>query len=163
MTETDVIIEIPAGCNLKYEVTKTKPERLRLDRVLSSSMAYPGNYGYIENTLADDGDPLDALIVVPYPLVPGSVVKCRIVGALEMTDEKGLDEKLILVPTSEVDPHYDDINDIQDLSKATLEKITHFFNHYKTVEKGKWVEVKGFLNKSESIQLLEKYKQANKT
>ena len=160
--ETDVIIEIPAGSNLKYEITKTKPERFRLDRVLSSSMAYPGNYGYIENTLAEDGDPLDALVISPYTMVPGCVVRCRVVGCLVMTDEKGLDEKLILVPSSSVDPHYDEIRDIKDLTKATKKKILHFFNHYKSTEAGKWVNVQGFIGKSESLKLLSKYQNSYK-
>jgi inorganic pyrophosphatase len=160
MEETDVIVEIPTGCNLKYEITKTKPEKLRLDRILSSSMAYPGNYGFIENTLAEDGDPLDALVISPYAMFPGCIVSCRVIGALEMTDEKGLDEKLILVPSSSVDPHYDDITDITDLSKATKKKILHFFTHYKSTEVDKWVNVSGFINKKKSLDLLDKYRKA---
>ena len=107
----DVIIEIPYQSNLKYEMDKdNENERIRLDRVLSSSMIYPGNYGYIDNTLAEDGDPLDVLLIGNYALMPGCIIKCLVIGALIMTDEKGLDEKIIAVPHPEVDKHYENIS-----------------------------------------------------
>jgi len=157
--EIQVFVEIPNGSNLKYEVDPTTGN-LILDRVLSSAMNYPGNYGYIENTLAKDGDPLDVLIIVPYALHPGCYVKCRVIGALVMTDEKGLDEKIIAVPTSEVDPHYADISDISDVPKSQLEKIRHFFEYYKHMDEGKWSTIQGFVDSKEAMSLIHNYQNA---
>merc|ERR1711966_432309 len=117
----DIYIEISLGSNLKYEYDK-EYSKLRLDRVLSSSMIYPGNYGYIPNTLAQDNDELDALVIVPYSILPGTILKCKVIGALIMEDEKGLDEKIIVVPATEVDASFGDINDITDLKETTKDK-----------------------------------------
>jgi inorganic pyrophosphatase len=157
--EVDVFVEIPNGSNLKYEVDATSG-KLILDRVLSSAMNYPGNYGYIENTLAKDGDPLDALIIVPYALHPGCYVECRVIGALIMTDEKGLDEKIIVVPTASVDPHYTTVSNITDLPKTQLEKISHFFENYKQMDHGKWSDIEGFVDAEEACNLIETYRAA---
>ena len=124
----DVIIEIPYQSNLKYEMDK-ESGRIRLDRVLSSAMTYPGNYGYIDKTLADDGDALDVLIIGNYALQPGCIVKCIAVGALIMTDEKGLDEKIIAVPHFDVDRNFETVKNIKDLSPALKHKIKHFFEY----------------------------------
>jgi inorganic pyrophosphatase len=156
MTLLDVYIEISKGSNLKYEYDK-KHSKLRLDRVLSSSMIYPGNYGYIPNTLAEDNDELDALVIVPYSILPGTILKCRVIGALIMEDEKGLDEKIIVVPDSNVDASFDDINDITDLKETTKHKISHFFEFYKKIEKNKWSNVKQYISASEAQKLINKY------
>ena len=150
----DVVVEVPYKSNLKYEMDNGK---LRLDRILSCSMCYPGNYGFIENTLAEDGDTLDALIMTNYDILPGTVVECKVLGALIMTDEKGLDEKILAVPIGEVDPHYNEWNDIDDISKPYLKKIKHFFENYKKTDIDKWSEVKDFLNKEQSEELVVKY------
>ena len=107
-------------------------------------MLYPGNYGYIPNTLSGDGDPLDILLISDYCLFPGTIINAKIIGVLLTSDEKGDDEKIIAVPSDNIDPTYTDVNNIYSLSKATLSKIRHFFNHYKDIEKNKWVKVKGF-------------------
>ena len=153
--DIDVTVEIPYGSNLKYEMDDNGD--VRLDRVLSCSMTYPGNYGFIADTLAEDGDPLDVLIIVPYILHPGCKVKCRVIGALVMSDEKGLDEKILAVPVEDVDPYYKDWVDIDNISKPYLEKIRHFFEHYKKTDADKWTEVKDFLNKEQSEVLVTKY------
>ena len=153
--EFDVIIEVPVDSNLKYEIDAQG--NLRLDRILSSSMSYPGNYGYIPNTLADDGDALDALVMVSYPLQPKSIIRCRPIGYLSMRDEKGLDEKVVLVPVDRVDPHYDHITEISDIGEASKKKIEHFFQYYKSTEPEKWTQIEGWCNAEESYHLIEKY------
>ncbi len=158
--DIDVTVEIPYGSNLKYEIDENGD--IRLDRVLSCSMGYPGNYGFIENTLAEDGDPLDVLIIVPYILHPGCKVKCRAIGALVMSDEKGLDEKILAVPVTEVDSYYQEWTDIDNISHQYLQKIKHFFENYKKTDPNKWSEVNNFLNKEEAEILIEKYSQAHK-
>jgi inorganic pyrophosphatase len=160
----DVVVEIPNGSNLKYEIDNNG--NVRLDRVLSCSMTYPGNYGFIPKTLAKDGDPLDILILVPYALHPGSIVKCRILGTLVMSDEKGLDEKVLVIPIDQVDPNYKSWLELKDIPQIQLEKIKHFFEHYKKTDKNKWTEVKDFLNRDESEKLVQlytkEYENANK-
>ncbi len=153
--EIDVIIEIPNGSNLKYEIDNDGT--IRLDRVLSCAMNYPGNYGFIPNTLAEDGDPLDALVITSYALHPGSVVRCRVLGALVMSDEKGLDEKILAVPVDAVDSSFSDLTDLEDIPKTQLDKIKHFFEHYKKTEPNKWSEVKDFLNRQAADQLVTRY------
>lgn len=152
----DIFIEIPYGTNLKYEYDKEK-NKMRLDRVLNCSMTYPGNYGYIPNTLASDNDELDALLICNYAIAPGTLVNSRVVGTLIMTDEKGLDEKIILVPTTEVDEFYKDIINLETVPEITKQKISHFFQNYKKMEKGKWANVGKFLGVMDSIKLIEKY------
>ena len=130
---TDIIIEIPYNSFVKYEYD---PEirGIRCDRILHTAMAYPGNYGYIPNTKAGDGDPLDVLLISEYALYPMTTIKVNIIGALLTEDEKGMDEKLIAIPIEKVDPNYKGVNDIEDLPVYTLSKIKHFFNHYKGEE-----------------------------
>jgi inorganic pyrophosphatase len=151
----DVVVEVPYKSNLKYEMDNGK---LRLDRILSCSMCYPGNYGFIENTLAEDGDTLDALIMTNYDILPGTVVECKVLGALIMTDEKGLDEKIIVVPSDNVDTAYSHLNELNDLGEDKLEKIKHFFENYKTIDKDKWVKVNDFIDSEHAINLIDKYK-----
>lgn len=152
----DVVVEIPNATNLKYEIDKEG--NVVLDRVLSCSMMYPGNYGFIPNTLAKDGDPLDVLIIVPYSLHPGSRVKCRCLGVLIMSDEKGLDEKILAVPIKSVDPNYNVWNDIDDIPQVQLERIKHFFEYYKKTDTNKWTSVDDFLDKKEAEKLVDLYK-----
>ena len=141
--EVDMIVEIPFNSNIKYEFDK-EINKIRVDRILNTSMLYPGNYGYIPNTLSGDGDPLDILLLTEYPIIPGCIIKVRIIGVLYTIDEKGNDEKLLAVPSSDVDSNYDDIKALKDLSPITLKKIKHFFTHYKDNDKNKWVNVYDF-------------------
>lgn len=142
--EINVIIEIPMhGQPVKYEIEK-KSGALFVDRFLTTAMFYPTNYGYVPNTLSEDGDPLDVLVVTPVPLLSGSVIACRVVGMLKMTDESGIDAKLIAVPTNKLTRMYEDIKSYKDLPTYLLESLEHFFSHYKDLEKGKWVKVDGW-------------------
>ncbi|MDX1455742.1 MAG: inorganic diphosphatase [Gammaproteobacteria bacterium] len=142
--DINVIIEIPMNSEpVKYEVDKDSGA-LFVDRVLTTPMHYPCNYGYVPHTLCDDGDPVDVLVVMPVGLQPGSVIRCRPVGVLKMTDESGGDAKLIAVPHDKVFPAYKDIRSISDLNPLTLDRISHFFEHYKDLEKGKWVKIEGW-------------------
>jgi inorganic pyrophosphatase len=147
------LIEIPYGSNVKYEVDK-ESGAVVVDRVLYSAMYYPANYGFVPNTLADDGDPADILVLNEDPLQAGSVINCRLIGVLVMEDEAGMDEKLLAVPVSKIDPRYDDIQSYEDLPKATLNKIENFFETYKTLEPNKWVKVKAFQGKDAAEKIL---------
>lgn len=139
-----VVIEIPANSSpVKYEIDKDA-DALFVDRFMASPMFYPANYGYINNTLADDGDALDVLVVTPYPVVPGSVIRCRPVGVLNMTDEAGEDAKLLAVPHEKLTQVYNDVQDITDLPEMLRNQIKEFFENYKNLEKGKWVKVESW-------------------
>jgi inorganic pyrophosphatase len=141
-----VAIEIPANASpIKYEIDKDM-DALLVDRFMATPMFYPANYGYINNTLADDGDALDVLVITPYPVMPGSVIRARPVGVLKMSDEAGGDEKLLAVPHEKLTQLYNDIQDIDDVPQLLRDQITHFFEHYKDLEKGKWVKVEGWEN-----------------
>jgi inorganic pyrophosphatase len=143
-SDINVIIEIPMNAEpVKYEVDKASGA-IFVDRVLTTSMRYPCNYGYVPHTLSGDGDPVDVLVVMPLPLVPGCVIRCRPIGMLAMTDEAGEDTKLIAVPIDKVFPAYSGVRGIKDLPELTLERIAHFFEHYKDLEKGKWVKIEGW-------------------
>jgi len=140
----NVIIEIPMNSEpVKYEVDKASGA-IFVDRVLTTPMRYPCNYGYIPHTLSGDGDPADVLVIMPMPLIPGSVIRCRAVGMLKMVDEAGNDEKIIAVPVSKVFPAYDSVKHVDDLPDLTKDRIQHFFEHYKDLEKGKWVKISGW-------------------
>ena len=142
--EINVIIEIPKDAEpVKYEVDK-ESGAIFVDRILSTPMRYPCNYGYIPHTLSGDGDPADVLVIMPMPLIPGSVIRCRAVGMLRMVDEAGNDEKIIAVPVSKVFPAYDGVGHVDDLPHLTKDRIQHFFEHYKDLEKGKWVKLEGW-------------------
>ena len=139
-----VVIEIPANSSpVKYEIDK-HADALFVDRFMASPMFYPANYGYINNTLADDGDALDVLVLTPYPVVPGSVIRCRPVGVLNMTDEAGEDAKLLAVPHEKLTQAYNDVQDITDLPEMLRNQIKEFFENYKNLEKGKWVKVESW-------------------
>lgn len=142
--EINVIIEVPAGsAPVKYEFDKDAGA-LVVDRIVHTAMHYPCNYGFVPGTLGDDGDPLDVLVVSTLPFISGCYVPCRPIGVLNMEDESGRDEKIIAVPTSKTHPFYDNVNEIADLPEVLSAQIAHFFEHYKDLEKGKWVKVTGY-------------------
>ncbi|PWK47960.1 inorganic diphosphatase [Pleionea mediterranea] len=144
--EINVIIEIPAHAEpVKYEVDKDSGAMF-VDRFMATCMHYPCNYGYVPHTLSEDGDPVDVLVPTPFPLMGGSVIRCRPVGVLNMTDESGSDAKLIAVPVSKLTPIYKDVHETKDLSELLLNQIEHFFEHYKDLEPGKWVKIEGWDN-----------------
>lgn len=147
--EVNVVIEIPQGGSVKYEMDKESGV-LFVDRILYTSMVYPFNYGFIPGTLEEDGDPVDVLILSCEPLMPGSVVKCRPVGVLLTRDEKGSDAKVVAVPAPKIDPRFSDVDDIEKIPSAVKIKIQHFFEHYKELEPGKWVKVEGWLGSVEA-------------
>ena len=152
--EVNVIIEIPKDAEpVKYEVDK-ETGAIFVDRILSTPMRYPCNYGYIPHTLCGDGDPADVLVILPLPLVPGSVIRVRPVGVLRMKDEAGSDEKLLAVPVEKVFAGYAHIADIDKVSQHWLDRIGHFFEHYKDLEKGKWVKLDGWGGAEEAKQII---------
>lgn len=139
-----VAIEIPANSSpIKYEIDKDMGAVL-VDRFMATPMFYPANYGFIPHTLADDGDPLDVLVITPYPVLPGSVIRCRPVGMLNMEDEAGGDEKLVAVPHEKLTTAYNDVQDVNDLPPLLKDQIQHFFENYKDLEAGKWVKILGW-------------------
>ncbi len=141
-----VIIEIPANHDpIKYEIEKDY-DAIFVDRFVATPMFYPANYGYIPGTLSEDGDPLDVLVVSPYPVMPGSVIRSRPVGVLNMTDESGPDAKLIAVPHSKLTRLYDNVHECSDLPDLLIKQIGHYFENYKALEAGKWVKVQGWDN-----------------
>jgi inorganic pyrophosphatase len=147
----DVFIEIAKNSHIKYEYDKEK-KALICDRVLHTPFKYQFNYGFIEDTLSPDGDPIDAVVVMDDELVPGCYIKCKFIGYLETEDDAGVDPKLIMCPCEKVDPTYSNINDIEDLPKMTLDKIKYFFTHYKDLENKK-VQVGQFKGKEEAIKI----------
>ena len=140
----NVIIEIPMNADpIKYEVDK-ESGAIFVDRFMGTAMHYPCNYGYIPDTIADDGDPCDVLVITPFALIPGVVVRCRALGVLKMTDEAGGDSKILAVPVEKILPVYANLQKVEDVPELTLRQIQHFFEHYKDLEKGKWVKVEGW-------------------
>jgi len=143
--EINVIIEIVEGSSaVKYEVDKDT-NCLMVDRFMNVAMHYPANYGFVPQTLYDDGDPVDVLVLTPEPIVPGAVIKCRPVAVLGTEDEAGLDAKILCVPTDKISSdYYKDTRDLDDVDERLRNKIQHFFAHYKDEEKGKWVKITGW-------------------
>ena len=156
--EVNVVIEIPQNSAVKYEIDK-ESGALMVDRFLYTSMTFPFNYGFIPQTKAKDGDPVDVLVLSSSPVVAGSVIKARPIGMLEMEDEAGLDNKIIALPTVKIDPFVAHINDVADLDEATKAKIKHFFETYKQLEPNKWVKTKAFLGKKEALADIEASKE----
>ena len=154
--EFNVVIEVAGGSNVKYEFDKDSGA-LMVDRFLHTAMFYPASYGFLPHTLADDGDPLDALVLTRFNLQPGCVIKARPVGILYMEDEKGKDEKIICVPANKLDGAYNNINDINDVPAQQINEIKHFFEHYKDLEAGKWVKVSGIGNSKEAKEIIKKF------
>jgi inorganic pyrophosphatase len=160
----NVIIEIPMNSDpIKYEVDKATGA-LFVDRFMLTSMHYPCNYGYIPKTLAPDGDPVDVLVVTPFAVTTGAVIRCRALGVLKMEDEAGGDSKLLAVPIDKILPIYKHWRKAEDLAPERLAQIQHFFEHYKDLEPGKWVKVIGWAGVSEAeqeiIEGIEAYKNA---
>ena len=148
--DVNVVIEIPSqGKPIKYEVDK-ESGMVMVDRFLTAAMFYPCEYGFIPHTLSEDGDPVDVLVVSPFSLQPGIVIRCRPVGMLEMTDESGKDAKILAVPLNKLTHQYQHVNQPKDLGDALLNAIEHFFTHYKDLEKGKWVKVEGWKGLAEA-------------
>lgn len=139
-----IIIEIPAHSDpVKYEIDKDSGA-LFVDRFVATGMRYPCNYGYIPNTLSEDGDPVDGLVITPFPVVPGSVVRARPIGMLKMEDESGIDNKILAVPVNKLSRQYDHIKAYTDVDQILIAQIEHFFAQYKSLEPGKWVKITGW-------------------
>ena len=140
----NVIIEIPANADpIKYEIDH-ETGAVFVDRFMGTSMRYPINYGYVPHTIAGDGDPVDVLVVTPFPLAPGVVIRCRPVGVLKMEDDGGVDAKVVAVPVSKLTPLYDKVQTTDDLPELLMKQTVHFFEHYKDLEPGKWVKILGW-------------------
>jgi inorganic pyrophosphatase len=162
--DVNVIIEIPSHSDpVKYEVDK-ETGAMFVDRFMNTAMHYPCNYGYVPHTLSKDGDPVDVLVATPVPLISGSVIRCRPVGLLKMTDESGDDAKVLAVPVDKLCRLYRNVRDISDVRPELLEQIAHFFEHYKDLDEGKWVRVEGWRDieeaKAEIISSVELYRSA---
>ena len=153
-TDINVIIEVPLGGDaIKYEFDKASGAMF-VDRFLYTDMRYPCNYGFIPATLADDGDPVDVMVVGNRPLIPGAVVAARPVGVLVMEDEAGMDEKILAVPSDRLTRYYKKIRDYSDLPEILIERISHFFDHYKDLEPDKWVKLVGWRDRTEAEALI---------
>jgi inorganic pyrophosphatase len=139
--EVYAVIEIPQGSRVKYEIDEDTGA-IMVDRVLYTSMFYPFNYGFVPQTLYDDGDPVDILVMGYEPLAPGTVIPCKPVAVLVMEDESGLDNKILAVPTAKIDPRFAQVSETSDLPAHTMAEIKHFFERYKELEPGKWVKVR---------------------
>ncbi len=165
--DINVVIEIPAHSHpVKYEIDK-KSGMVMVDRFLGTAMIYPCNYGFVPHTLSEDGDPVDVLVVTPFPLSYGVVVRSRPIGMLGMTDESGKDAKILAVPVAKLTTCYDHVQKPEDLGKELLQTIEHFFTHYKDLEQGKWVKVdkweKAEAAKKEILASVERYRREEET
>ena len=155
--DVNVFIEIPFGGGpVKYEIDKTSGA-LFVDRFLHTPMYYPTNYGFIPQTLAEDGDALDAMVMGTIPVVAGSVIRSRPIGVLYMEDESGQDEKLLMVPVDKLNPYYSNMKEYTDVPQIFRDQLTHFFEHYKDLEKNKWVKVSHWGSAQEAADLILKY------
>ncbi|GAA6184496.1 MULTISPECIES: inorganic diphosphatase [Alteromonadaceae] len=164
--EVNVIIEIPAHADpVKYEVDKDTGA-IFVDRFMATCMHYPTNYGYVPQTLSLDGDPVDVLVMTPFPLLAGSVIKCRPVGVLKMTDESGEDAKVLAVPIDKLSTIYREVKEIDQVPELTKQQIEHFFAHYKDLEPNKWVKIEGWGNcedaKAEIVDSVKRYQTEEK-
>ncbi|MCE2705896.1 MAG: inorganic diphosphatase [Proteobacteria bacterium] len=160
--EINVIIEIPAYSHpIKYEMNK-EAGALFVDRFIGTGMSYPVNYGFIPHTLSEDGDPADVLVITPFPVAYGAIIACRPIGVLRMEDESGVDAKILALPTKKICPMYANIDSIEDLPTLYIDQIKYFFEHYKGLEKGKWVKITGWNDKAaaeqEILDSVERYK-----
>ena len=156
----EVVIEISKNSNLKYEYDQEK-NKIFLDRVLHNSNVFPYNYGFIPNTLAPDGDPIDIILISSHCLLPGSFVKVKIIGIIETSDEKGRDDKVLCVLDNKIDKEYKDVNEISELHENELNKILYFLNHYKDCEDGKFIKVGEVKNKLDALEFIRKYSLTN--
>ena len=155
--QINVFVEIPKGSRNKYEVDE-ETGKIVLDRALYGPEVFPFDYGFIEGTLGEDGDPVDVVLLVTNPTFPGCVVKAEVIGYLEMEDEKGIDNKVLAVPTEKLDPRWKDIRDIADLSEEQKAEIRDFFENYKKLEPNKWVKLQDFKSKADAEELIERSK-----
>lgn len=151
--EINVFIEIPQGVSVKYELDK-ESGAIFVDRFLYTQMGYPFNYGFIPQTLAGDGDPLDVLVLSSKPVSVGVVIPSRPIGVLEMTDEAGEDSKIIAVPTKKIDPGFSSYENVSDIPEKTKQEIVYFFENYKKTEPGKWVKVKDWRDKEKALEII---------
>ncbi len=163
--DINVVIEIPSHSDpVKYEVDKATGAMF-VDRFMGTAMHYPCNYGYIPRTLSEDGDPTDVLVVTPIPVISGAVIRVRPLGMLEMTDEAGKDSKIIAVPIDKLSSLYSNMSSVDDLPGPLLDSIAHFFDHYKDLEPGKWVEIDGWVDvadaRREILDSIERYHSAD--
>jgi len=153
--DLNVVIEIPLGGHpVKYEVDK-ESGAIFVDRFLHTAMFYPGNYGFVPHTLSEDGDPIDVMVVGHVPVTAGAIIRARPVGALIMEDEAGQDEKIIAVPVDKLHPYYTNVSSFRDLPEILRDQIAHFFEHYKDLEKGKWVRISGWEEPAAAARLIE--------
>jgi inorganic pyrophosphatase len=160
--DINVIIEVPQHADpVKYELDK-ESGAFYVDRFMHTAMHYPCNYGFVPNTLSDDGDPVDVLVACKFSLITGCVIPCRPVGVLMMEDEAGLDAKVLAVPVNKIKPIYEDVTDIDGMPAFLKDQVKHFFEHYKDLEKGKWVKVHDWENvasaKKEIMDSIARYK-----
>jgi len=153
--EVNVYVEIPQGISVKYELDK-ESGLIFVDRFLYTEMNYPFNYGFVPGTLAQDGDPVDILVLSSKPVVPGVVIPSRPIGMLEMEDEAGIDNKVVAVPIHKVDPKFKDYNDVSDIPAKTKSEIKYFFENYKKSEPGKWVKVRDWKDKKTAVEEIRK-------
>ncbi len=153
-SDVNVVIEVPLGGDpIKYEIDKASGAMF-VDRFLYTDMRYPCNYGFIPATLADDGDPVDVMVVGNRPLVPGAVVGARPIGVLVMEDEAGMDEKILAVPSDRLTRYYSNIIEYSDLPEILIQRISHFFDHYKDLEPDKWVKLVGWRSREDAEALI---------
>ncbi|MEP0709395.1 inorganic diphosphatase [Parvibaculum sp.] len=160
--DINVIVEVPHGGHpVKYEMDK-ESGAMFVDRFMHTAMQYPANYGFIPHTLSDDGDPVDVLVVSRIPVVPGAVIRSRPIGVLMMHDEAGGDEKLLAVPVEKLNPYYKNVQNYTDMPEILIQRITHFFQHYKDLEEGKWVKVDGWKDADFAREIIVKAIEAEK-
>lgn len=145
--DINVVIEIPEGCMVKYEMDK-ESEIIFVDRFVRTTMGYPANYGFVPNTKSGDGDPVDVMVLCSQPLHPGTMINVTPIGLLEMEDESGIDAKVIAVPSEKSDPFWGTLKNVTDIPEPVKQKIRHFFEHYKELEPGKWVKLKEWKDKT---------------
>lgn len=153
--EINVLVEIPKDSSIKYELDKESGIIL-VDRFLHTAMKFPTNYGFVPNTQADDGDPLDVMVLSEYPVAPGTILPSVVIGMLEMEDEAGIDTKILAVPTEKIDPFFGEYKDINDIPEAIKNKLKHFYENYKSLEPGKWVKLKEWKNKQNALEAVKK-------
>jgi len=160
--QVNVIIEVPMNSDpVKYETDK-ESGAVFVDRFIATPMYYPCNYGFIPHTLSDDGDPADVLVISEFPIISGAVISVKPIGVLIMEDEKGMDEKILAVPSKKLNSQFENVEEYNQISDTLINKIKHFFEHYKDLEKGKWVKIVGFENSKKAKQLInEAFQRAN--
>lgn len=153
--QINVLIEIPKDSAIKYELDKDSGI-VMVDRFLHTAMRFPTNYGFVPNTLADDGDPLDVMVLSEYSVAPGTAIPAVVIGMLEMEDEAGIDTKILAVPPLKIDPLFGTMKDIADVPEATKNKLRHFYENYKSLEPGKWVKLKEWKDRATALEAVKK-------